>query len=252
MPTLPPLRRAPPLACVGAALLASLCSTRAAAFDLLKYFPTPQGARWEYRYSESSSTRVCTGLRVLSIPNASEDTVTLVTATPEADKCAKAAATIGFPPATETLNVSLSAFRLVSRDAAGAITPNSMAWQAPLLFLPTFSNVYQSYGSEGTLNERRGSEERTAAYSATLKLIGIEDVNVPAGKFPATLHVQLIERRTYPPPLGTRVVTRTDRWLVRDLGAVRVRVEVLIDERRVENGQLQLERAQLPDAPVDQ
>jgi len=235
-----------------AALLAGAVSSPAGAFDLLKYFPTPNGAAWEYRYTESWSTGACSGKRMLSVGAATDEAVTFITSTPEADKCSGANAARGFPPTTDTLGVSLYAYRLVSRNSAIEGATSTTQWMAPLLFLPTFSNVYQTYSSEGMVSETLGDSVRSASYTATVKVIGLEDVNVPAGKFTSTVHVQLVERRTYPPPLTARVVTRTDRWLAREVGVVRLKVEVFVDEQRTESRQLQLLRAQLPAPPADE
>jgi hypothetical protein len=140
----------------------------------------------------------------------------------------------------------------VSRNSTFNGVGNTTQWLAPLLYLPTFSNLYQTYSSAGMVSETLGESVRSASYTATVKVIGLEEVNVPAGKFKSTVHVQLIERRTYPPPSTARVVTRTDRWLARDVGMVRLRLEVFIDEQRAESRQLQLLRAAVPLPPADQ
>jgi hypothetical protein len=140
----------------------------------------------------------------------------------------------------------------VSRNSTFNGVANTTQWLAPLLYLPTFSNLYQTYSSAGMVSEMLGESVQSVAYAATVKVIGLEDVNVPAGKFKSTVHVQLIERRSYPPPLTARLVTRTDRWLARDVGMVRLSLEVFIDEQRAESRQLQLLRAAVPLPPADE
>lgn len=234
-------------------LAAASCSVSANAFDLLQYFPTPAGASWEYRYTDSSTERACAGIRVVRVGAESFAQATLVTSAPEADKCS---GTRPQQPAevlesTDTLNTEYSAYRLQSRSASAGGKGRTQRWVLPLLFMPTFSNVYQTYSSSGIVTEESGEEARSASYRATVKVVGLEDVNVPAGRFKSTVHLQLIERRDYSGPGKVSVLQRTDRWLVRGLGVVRVRVEVLVNDQRTENSTLQLLRASVPSMPAE-
>jgi hypothetical protein len=233
-------------------LLIAACTLgpSAQAFDLLQYFPTIAGAKWEYRYTESSTEGGCIGTRLVSVTSESFDQATLATTAPEADKCSGVRPFPEFVDTTDTFNTNFVAYRLVAR-AAGDGRGSTLRWVTPLLFMPTYSNVFQTFSSAGTVTEARGQEVRSASYSATVKVIGLEDVIVPAGKFQSTVHLQLIERRTYSAPTPTRVVERTDRWLARGVGVVRVRVEVLVNEQRKAGSQLQLLSAAVPELPPE-
>lgn len=228
-------------------------SASAGAFDLLQYFPTREGAKWEYRYSESSTKGGCTGTRLVSVGSESFDQATLVTTAPQADKCSGVRPFPEFAGSTDTYNTNIIAYRLVARAAQDA-DGSTVRWVTPLLFMPTYSNVFQTFSSAGTVIEARGEEQvRSASYSATVKVVGLEDVTVPAGTFKSTVHLQLIERRTYTtqqqPPV--RIVERTDRWLARGVGVVRVRMEVLVNGERQANSQLQLVNAEVPRLPTE-
>jgi hypothetical protein len=235
---------------LGRGVLIAACtfSSSAYSFDLLQYFPTTAGAKWEYRYTESSTEGGCIGTRLVSVATESFDQATLATTAPAADKCSGVRPFPEFVDTTDTFNTNFIAYRLVTR-AAGDGRGSTLRWVTPLLFMPTYSNVFQTFSSAGIVTEARGQEVRSASYSATVKVIGLEEVTVPAGKFESTVHLQLIERRTYSAPVPTRVVERTDRWLARGVGVVRVRVEVLVNEQRQASSQLQLLNAAVPALP---
>jgi hypothetical protein len=237
---------------LGRGLLVAACGfgSSAHAFDLLQYFPTSEGAKWEYRYTESSTEGGCTGTRLVSVSSESFDQATLVTTAPAADKCSGVRPFPEFVVTTDTFNTNLIAYRLVAR-AAEDQRGSTLRWITPLLFMPTYSNVFQTFSSAGTVTEARGEEVRSASYSATVKVVGLEDVTVPAGKFQSTVHLQLIERRTYSLPVPTRVVERTDRWLARGVGVVRLRVEVLLNGQRKAGSQLQLLSSAVPELPPE-
>jgi hypothetical protein len=185
---------------------------------------------------------------LVNVGSESFDQATLVTTAPQADKCSGIRPFPEFVDTTDTLNTNMVAYRLVAR-AAEDQRGSTLRWVTPLLFMPTYSNVFQTFSSAGIVTEERGTEVRSASYSATVKVVGLEDVTVPAGKFQSTVHLQLIERRTYSSPVPTRVVERTDRWLARGVGVVRVRVEVLVNEQRKASSQLQLLKAAVPSSP---
>lgn len=226
-------------------------SVSANAFDLLQYFPTSEGAKWEYRYTESSPGGACAGVRIVNVGSESFDQATLVTTAPEADKCSGIRPLPEFAPTTETLNTNMVAYRLVARTARNLEQGSTLRWITPLLFLPTYSNIYQTFSSTGTVTEEQGAEVRSASYSATVKVIGLEDVTVPAGTFKSTVHLQLIERRSFSAPVGSRLVERTDRWLARGVGVVRVTGEVTINDQRRATLQWQLLKSEVPRSPSD-
>lgn len=234
-------------------MLAGSFSLSAHAVDLLQYFPTPEGAQWEYRYSDSLGGRACIGTRIVSVTSESFDQATLATAAPKSDECTGpvAAARPQFRESRETFTTNMSDYRLVERDITRTGEGGTLRWATPLLFMPTYSNVYQTYNSAGIVTEVTGAETRSAAYSAIVKVVGLEDVNVPAGKFKSTVHLQLIERRVYRTPVATRVVERTDRWLARGIGVVRIRVEVLVNDQRFASSQMQLLKASVPRGPLE-
>jgi hypothetical protein len=227
-------------------VLLCVWGSHAHAFDLLQYFPTPEGAKWEYRYTEASPEGACAGVRLVSVGSESFDQATLVTTAPDTDKCSGVRPLPEFMVTTDTLNTNIVAYRLVARAFGADRQDSTVRWVSPLLFMPTYSNIYQTYSSTGTVTEVRGSQARSAAYSATVKVVGLEDVVVPAGKFKSAVHLQLSERRSYDAPLATRVLERTDRWLVRGLGVVKVSGEILINEQRRATSQWQLLSAQVP------
>jgi hypothetical protein len=232
-----------------AMVIGAVASHSAAALDLLQYFPTSEGAKWEYRYTESSAEGACTGVRIVNVGTESFKQATLVTTAPQADKCAGRRPLPEFVPTTETLDTDMSAYRLVARAAGNRQQGGTLRWVTPLLFMPTYSNIYQTFSSAGTLTEEGGTQARSASYSAMVKVVGLEDVTVPAGKFKSTVHLQLIERRSYSGPLPVRVVERTDRWLARGLGVVRVTVEITVDNQRRASSQWQLLNAAVPKPP---
>jgi hypothetical protein len=97
------------------------------------------------------------------------------------------------------------------------------------------------------LNEADGDQTRAVAYRATLKYLGVEKVSVPAGAFPAALHLQLTETREYPPPLASQVMLRTDRWLGRAVGTVKIKTEVFVNGTVTRSTLLQLACSSLTD-----
>jgi hypothetical protein len=233
-----------------ASLWAAGFAPSARAFDLLQYFPTSEGAQWQYRYSESSTEGGCTGTRTVKVDSESFSQAMFLTTAPQADKCSGIRPFPEFVGITETLDTNMVAYRLVAR-AAGSEQGSTLRWAGPLLFMPTYSNVFQTFSSAGTVTEARGEEVRSASYTATVKVVGLEEVTVPAGKFKSTVHLQLIERRSYSAPVPTRVVERTDRWLARGVGVVRVNVEVRVNDQRRATSQWLLLDAKVPALPAE-
>jgi hypothetical protein len=211
-------------------LCLALFSVSATAVDLRDYFPTPNGITWSYAFSDWAPGGKCAGERSVTVDTTATGRVKLLTATVRADNCPSA-------PSTETFVTGAPGFRLLSRLGSTQSTRESSEWNPAVLVLPTRLNIYQASQSSGYLTEAAAVR---VAYRATVKLVGVEKLAVPAGTFQAALHLQLIETRDYPPPMPSQVVVRTDRWLGRGIGTLKLRTEVVVDGKVARSSQLQL------------
>jgi hypothetical protein len=148
---------------------------------------------------------------------------------------------------TETFTVGGNGHRLMSRDGTLPQPAAHSEWSPAMLVLPNHADIYQAFQSSGVLNEADGDQIRAVTYQATLKYLGVEKVSVPAGAFPAALHLQLTENREYPAPQSGQVMLRTDRWLGRAVGTVKIKTEVFINGKVARSTLLQLACSSLTD-----
>ena len=229
------------------AVLLLLQVTCADAIDLRDYFPTPNGTTWLYTFSTVSPAGRCSGQRSVTVDGAVIGRVRLVTTVLDVDECSTQAARAQLQSGSETFTTDAAGRRLVARGESGTELPLRYQWEPSMLVLPNRAQVYQAFESAGSLSESDGERVRAVSYRATLKVVGLEKMVVPAGTFTGAVHLQLTETREYPPPLAMRVVVRTDRWLARTVGTVRLKTEVAIDGTLAQSSQLQLACATISD-----
>jgi hypothetical protein len=239
-----PVRR---LLLVLSPVLAAAFSPAAAAIDVRDYFPTPNGATWTYAFSDWSPASRCSGQRTVRVAAAASGTLKLVTVAIGTASCAGAAQQQPVTTSTETFAVGGTGHRLMSRDGSPRTASEHYEWSPAMLVLPTRADIFQAFQSAGVVNEADGNQMRAVGYQATLKYLGVENVTVPAGAFPAALHLQLIEIRDSPLPPASQIMVRTDRWLGRAVGAVKIKTEVLVNGKVVRSTLLHLACSSLTD-----
>jgi len=227
-------------------LLSSLISPLASAIDLRDYFPTPAGATWMYAFSEWSTTVRCMGRRSVTVDSTATGRLRLVSTVVQSD-CPATTTQSAQSSSTEILITGMSGQRLMSRGDPTLAPAAGDEWVPGMLVLPNRAEVFQAFRSSGHVNEAADNTVQAVSYQATLKLLAVEKLVVPAGTFTGTVRLQLTEIRDYPPPRSTRVELRTDRWLARGVGVLKTKTEVFVNGKVVQSTQLQLACSSLTD-----
>src|ERR1044071_3172192 len=222
--------------------LAAAFSPAAIAVDVRDYFPTPNGAIWTYQFADWTPSGRCAGERTVRVDAAVSGRLKLVTLAVATQSCPASSSNAA---STEIFTIGGDGHRLTASDNIGQQAAEHSEWTPAMLVLPHHANIYQAFQSSGVVRE--AGDTVTVSYQATLRLLGIEKLAVPAGVFPAALHLQLIETRDVAPPLAGQVIVRTDRWLGRAIGALKIKTEVLVDGKLARSTVLQLACSSLSD-----
>jgi hypothetical protein len=199
-----------------------------------------------YVFSDWSPAGKCTGRRSVTVDSTATGRVRLLSSMLEAS-CSNTVEPGQPTESTEVFIAGATGQELISRSAAPTQASASYEWNPAMLVLPNRADVYQAFHSSGSVNEDAGNEVHALSYQATLKLVGIDKLVVPAGTFPLAVHLQLVETRAYPGPLATQLELRTDRWLARSIGVLKTKVEVVVNGKVTQSTQLQLACSSLTD-----